>query len=208
MPYAGNQGVQIHYEVVGKGDPLLLVHGMFANWKTWRDYGFVDAMKDEYRLIMVDVRGHGGSDKPHDPELYEEKLLVTDLAAVLDDLDVAKAHYLGYSMGGWIAFILSYWEDGIPILICPVTIRTLSQPCESMATKVLSRGWGQQHRYQAKRRPICWPLMLRQSSRWYRMGGLISGTSCPPCRCPVCFIVAMPTSVMRVPWHVLKRCLM
>lgn len=104
MPYASNQGVQIHYEVAGKGDPVLLVHGMFLNWKTWRDYGFVETMKDEYRLIMVDVRGHGRSDKPHDPKLYEELLLVADLAAVLDDLDVAKAHYLGYSMGGWIGF--------------------------------------------------------------------------------------------------------
>jgi len=104
MPYASNQGVQIHYEVAGKGDPLLLVHGMFANWKTWRDYGYVEAMKNEYHLIMVVVRGHGRSDKPHDPKLYDEKLLVTDLAAVLDDLNVAKAHYLGYSMGGWIGF--------------------------------------------------------------------------------------------------------
>jgi pimeloyl-ACP methyl ester carboxylesterase len=104
MPYTNNQGVKIHYEVTGKGEPLLLVHGMFVNWKTWRDYGFVEAMKNEYRLIMVDVRGHGRSDKPHDPKLYEEKILASDLATVLDDLNVDKAHYLGYSMGGWIGF--------------------------------------------------------------------------------------------------------
>lgn len=104
MPYASSKGVQIHYEVEGKGEPLLLVHGMFANGKMWRDYGYVEATKNEYRLIMVDVRGHGMSDKPHAAELYDEKLLVSDLLSVLDDLNVTQTHYLGYSMGGWIGF--------------------------------------------------------------------------------------------------------
>lgn len=105
MPYVSNKEVQIHYEVEGKGEPLLLVHGMFSNRKQWRDYGYVEAIKNEYRLIMVDVRGHGMSDKPHVAELYDEKLLVSDLVSVLDDLNVTQAHYLGYSMGGWIGFV-------------------------------------------------------------------------------------------------------
>jgi pimeloyl-ACP methyl ester carboxylesterase len=102
VPYANNQGVQIHYKVIGDGEPLLLVHGMFANWKLWPDYGYVDGLKDDYRLIMVDVRGHGASDKPHDSRSYDERLLANDLVAVLDNLRINKAHYLGYSMGGWI----------------------------------------------------------------------------------------------------------
>lgn len=104
MPYANNQGIQVHYQVRGKGDSLLLVHGMFENWKTWRNHGFVEALEDTYQLIMIDVRGHNLSDKPHDPTLYDVRLLVSDLVTVLDDLDVSKAHYLGYSMGGWIGF--------------------------------------------------------------------------------------------------------
>jgi pimeloyl-ACP methyl ester carboxylesterase len=55
-------------------------------------------------LILLDARGHGASDKPHRPEAYELIKRVEDIVAVLDDLDIAKAHYFGYSMGGWIGF--------------------------------------------------------------------------------------------------------
>jgi len=104
MPYVNNEGVQIHYQVRGEGEALLLVHGMFENWKTWRNQGFIDALANNYQLIMVDVRGHNLSDKPHDPALYEISILVSDLVAVLDELEISKANYLGYSMGGWIGF--------------------------------------------------------------------------------------------------------
>lgn len=104
MPYLENQGIKIHYQVRGQGDPLLLVHGAFVSWKWWRDTGFLRSMRDSYRLIMIDVRGHGKSGKPHDPESYEASLLVSDLVCVLDELGLTKAHYHGYSMGGWIGF--------------------------------------------------------------------------------------------------------
>ena len=91
MPYVNNQGIKIHYEVNGKGDPLLLVHGMFVNCKLWQDIGFVRALQDSYRLVMIDVRGHGMSDKPHDPALYEIGMLVSDLVRVLDELNIRKA---------------------------------------------------------------------------------------------------------------------
>lgn len=104
MPYITSKDVRIHYELRGQGDPLLLVHGMFVNWKWWRDTGFVEALQDSFRLILVDVRGHGLSGKPHDPELYGASELVGDLTLVLDDLGLNRAHYLGYSLGGWLGF--------------------------------------------------------------------------------------------------------
>ena len=51
---------------------------------------------------MVDARGHGRSDKPHDPKDYDLKLRVNDVLAVMDDLEVDKSHYMGYSKGGRI----------------------------------------------------------------------------------------------------------
>ena len=69
--------------------------------------GYVEALGQEYRLILVDARGHGFSDKPHDAEAYNEKLLATDVIAVLDDLGVEKAHFFGYSMSGRIGFALA-----------------------------------------------------------------------------------------------------
>jgi len=72
--------------------------------ENWYDYGYVSALKNDYRLVLLDARGHGGSDKPHTPDAYELEKRVGDIVAVLDDACIAKAHYFGYSMGGWIGF--------------------------------------------------------------------------------------------------------
>ena len=104
VPYANNQGIRIHYEVEGDGAPLVLLHGISDTIESWYVCGYVESLKKEYRLILIDVRGHGDSDKPHDSEAYAMKLLVNDVVAVLDDLKISKAHFFGYSMGGWIGF--------------------------------------------------------------------------------------------------------
>ena len=104
MPYIDNSGVSIHYHVEGDGPPLVLQHGLTSSLKNWYAYGFVDELQKDYRLIMVDARGHGRSGKPHDPKDYDLKLRVNDVLAVMNDLGVDKAHYLGYSMGGRIGF--------------------------------------------------------------------------------------------------------
>jgi len=104
MPYANNQGVKIHYQVEGQGAPLVLLHGLSETCEIWRIASYVESLKKEYTLILVDARGHGDSDKPHDSEAYTMKLMASDVVAVLDDLKVSKAHFLGYSMGGWIGF--------------------------------------------------------------------------------------------------------
>src|SRR5262249_10828234 len=57
-----------------------------------------------HRLILVDARGHGESDKPHERAAYTVDKHVTDIVAVLDALGVERAHYWGYSRGGWIGY--------------------------------------------------------------------------------------------------------
>jgi pimeloyl-ACP methyl ester carboxylesterase len=104
VPYADNQGVKIHYQVEGDGAPLVLLHGLSETHEIWRLSSYVESLKKEYGLILVDARGHGDSDKPHDPKAYTMKLMASDIAAVLKDLKVNKAHFMGYSMGGWIGF--------------------------------------------------------------------------------------------------------
>ena len=104
MPYVDNSGVKIHYHVEGDGPPLVIQHGLTSSLQNWYAYGLVEELKKDYRLILVDARGHGKSDKPHDPESYDLKLRVSDILAVMDDQGVDKAHYLGYSMGGRIGF--------------------------------------------------------------------------------------------------------
>jgi pimeloyl-ACP methyl ester carboxylesterase len=102
MPFAKNGDVQIYYEVEGRGPPLVIMHGAVGSIQLWRHLGLVQALMDDYRLILIDTRGHGLSDKPHDPAAYAVASLVGDVVAVLDDLRIARAHYFGYSMGGMI----------------------------------------------------------------------------------------------------------
>jgi pimeloyl-ACP methyl ester carboxylesterase len=112
MPFAANRGVRIHYEVVGEGPAVVLHHGTSGSGLDWIYLGFVDAMKDEYRLLLIDARGHGKSDKPHDPAAYELTLRASDVIAVLDDQQIRRADFLGYSLGGWIGFGLSKYSPG------------------------------------------------------------------------------------------------
>jgi pimeloyl-ACP methyl ester carboxylesterase len=104
MPYANNDGVRIHYQVEGTGPALVFQHGFSSNLESWYEPGYVDALQQDYQLVLIDARGHGASDKPHDPEAYALPRRVDDIIAVLDHLDIPKAHFFGYSMGGWIGF--------------------------------------------------------------------------------------------------------
>lgn len=107
MPYATNQGVRVHYRVEGEGPPLALQHGFTWNMESWSRHGYVEALRPHYRLVLVDARGHGASDKPHDSPAYALSLRVGDVVAVLDALGIRTAHFWGYSMGGWIGFGLA-----------------------------------------------------------------------------------------------------
>jgi pimeloyl-ACP methyl ester carboxylesterase len=106
MPYANNYGVKIHYEMEGKGPPLVLQHGVMMSLNLWRVFGYTDALKNEYTLILIDARGHGKSDKLYEPEAYTPENMTGDVVAVLDDLKMEKVLYWGYSMGGMIGFRL------------------------------------------------------------------------------------------------------
>lgn len=106
MPYAENEGVRIHYETDGTaGAPTVLMHhGFLADLESWRSRGYVDRMRDQYRVLLMDSRGHGLSDKPTDPEAYDTRTRVLDVVAVLQAEGVQRAHYVGYSMGGMVGF--------------------------------------------------------------------------------------------------------
>ena len=64
MPFATNNGLRIHYQIEGSGPPLVLQHGFTGSINGWRRYGYVEALAGDYRVVLVDARGHGQSDKP------------------------------------------------------------------------------------------------------------------------------------------------
>ncbi|QNG20333.1 alpha/beta fold hydrolase [Rhodococcus triatomae] len=100
-------GTRISYEIVGDGPPVLLLHGSALSRAIWRGFGYARALRDRYRLILVDLRGHGRSARPHGVDDYALDLVVGDVLAVLDEAGVRRTHVLGYSFGGLVALGLA-----------------------------------------------------------------------------------------------------
>lgn len=107
MPRVVNKGVSIHYRVEGNGPPVVLGHGITDSSEVFYERGYVAALKPKYRLVLIDARGHGQSDKPHDPQSYTFETAASDIVAVLDDLGMKTAAYWGYSLGGRYGFALA-----------------------------------------------------------------------------------------------------
>jgi pimeloyl-ACP methyl ester carboxylesterase len=118
MPYVTNQGTRIHFDIEGSGPPIFLVHGFGLDGETWRDWGYVDALKDDYKLLIVDLRGHGSSDKPRDPKAYFTRIMAFDCISALDELNIEKVNFWGYSLGGAVGFrIAKYAPERLNSLI-------------------------------------------------------------------------------------------
>jgi 2-succinyl-6-hydroxy-2,4-cyclohexadiene-1-carboxylate synthase len=99
------RGLDLHVEVDGSGPPLLLLHGFTNSIASW-DLVRSDLAK-AFRLILVDLIGHGQSEAPADPSRYTSEHALMDLLAVLDALDLQRVALLGYSMGGRLALHLA-----------------------------------------------------------------------------------------------------
>jgi 2-succinyl-6-hydroxy-2,4-cyclohexadiene-1-carboxylate synthase len=104
-------GVETHYELIGDGDCLVLIHGFTDNMTMW--YNQVPVFSRQYRVLAYDVRGHGQTESPDDKISLDT--LADDLYALLKALNIDKAFLLGYSMGGRIGleFALEH-PDMIP----------------------------------------------------------------------------------------------
>ncbi len=114
MDYVSNpvDGVRIAYRRTGAGPALVLVHGTALSQVIWRGFGYLREFDPDHTVITLDLRGHGRSGKPHDPGAYTMDLFVADVLAVLDALDVPRADYLGYSLGGRIGFSVAEAAPG------------------------------------------------------------------------------------------------
>lgn len=94
-------GVRIRYVDRGAGAPVVLVHGFTGSIeRSWIATGVLPGLARDFRVIALDLRGHGASDKPHDAPAYEE--LALDVIRLMDHAGVQRAHVVGYSLGGII----------------------------------------------------------------------------------------------------------
>jgi pimeloyl-ACP methyl ester carboxylesterase len=108
MPYARNalDASQVYYEDDGgEGAAVVLHGGLVDSVASVRGSHIAQALPhNEFRLVYVDHRGVGRSDKPHDAEAYAMPLRVADAMAVLDELGIERAHFVGNSWGGRLCF--------------------------------------------------------------------------------------------------------
>jgi pimeloyl-ACP methyl ester carboxylesterase len=100
-------GVPIAYRSAGTGPAVVLVHGTALSQAIWRGFGYVRDLAVDHQVITLDLRGHGRSGKPHEASAYGMEFFVADVLAVLDEVGVGRADYLGYSLGGRVGFSLA-----------------------------------------------------------------------------------------------------
>jgi pimeloyl-ACP methyl ester carboxylesterase len=99
--YFDSAGARIRYVDEGRGEPVVLIHGFTGTIeRSWINTGVLPDLAREYRVVALDLRGHGHSDKPHHAAAYEE--LGEDVIRLLDHLKIERAHAVGYSLGGII----------------------------------------------------------------------------------------------------------
>jgi pimeloyl-ACP methyl ester carboxylesterase len=123
MPYATNpvDRVRTYFEDSGGSAPAVLFYTGFADpLEVAKASGLARALTDEFRLIFADHRGQGRSDKPTDIDAYALATRAADAVAVLDALNIDRAHFLGSSWGARLGFALGKYapERLLSVVLC------------------------------------------------------------------------------------------
>jgi pimeloyl-ACP methyl ester carboxylesterase len=99
-----DDGVTLHAEQTGRGEPLLFIHEFAGDHRSWEPQ--VRYFSSGYRCVTYAARGYPPSQVPADPAAYSQARAVADAVAVLDGLGISRAHVVGLSMGGFAALHL------------------------------------------------------------------------------------------------------
>jgi pimeloyl-ACP methyl ester carboxylesterase len=104
MPKMRVNGVNIYYELVGAGVPIVFISGTGSHSQIWKLYQ-VPFFSKQFKVLISDHRGVGESDKPD--EFYSTKVFAEDIVALMKQLGVESAHLIGHSMGGRVAQVIA-----------------------------------------------------------------------------------------------------
>lgn len=99
MPYANSKGVQLYYEEAGRGFPIVFVHEFAGDLRSWEPQ--LRHFSRRYRCVAFNARGYLPSDVPASVSQYSQALATDDIANVMRDLGIRRAHVIGCSMGGY-----------------------------------------------------------------------------------------------------------
>lgn len=93
-------GCRIAYDVIGNGSPIVLLHGGGHTRQNWHDAGYVSRLRSSFKVITIDIRGNGESDKPTDKMSYSTTKHCEDILAVVDACNIEYFTICGFSYGG------------------------------------------------------------------------------------------------------------
>ena len=110
-------GTRIAYDVTGEGSAIILLHGGWHTRQNWHDVGYVKRLKDNFKVIAIDIRGNGGSDKPTESTYYTTEKMCQDILAVADACGLEKFTIWGFSYGANIGRYLAAQSDQVEKLI-------------------------------------------------------------------------------------------
>ena len=108
-----SDGVRIAYDVSGDGPALMLLHGAGKTRKDWQKAGYVDRLRNDFKVMNVDIRGSGESEILTRIEDYGIEKIINDLIEVQESCGIQQMIVLGYSFGGNIARYLGAWSDRV-----------------------------------------------------------------------------------------------
>ena len=101
--FSSFDGTRIYYEVRGNGKPVLLVHGFIMTGQHWKGLPLYRVLlQNGYKVILLDMRGNGNSDKPHDTAAYQGDAEAKDIMQLMNHLNVKQYSAIGYSRGSII----------------------------------------------------------------------------------------------------------
>lgn len=147
MPYAQASGARLYYEETGSGTPVLFIHEFGGDMRSWEPQ--VRRFSRRYRCIVYNARGYPPSDVPQGVDDYGQAQAVDDAVAVLDHLQIDKAHICGLSMGGYatLHFGIRYPQRARSLAICgaghgsdPTTRDQFLKDAEELAGRMVAMG--------------------------------------------------------------------
>jgi 3-oxoadipate enol-lactonase len=113
MPSFQHQNVTFHYEEMGSGEPIIALHGLAQHSAYWMKTGVGEELAKQYRVIALDIRGHGFTKIDGEPKGYDIETCVEDINALASHLGLDQFHLMGHSTGGMIAvrYAMLYAND-------------------------------------------------------------------------------------------------
>jgi len=102
MPWLKRGNARVHYEDVGRGEPIITTHGVAENGSYWSEPGVTARLAERYRVISMDMRGHGQTVVESEPYGYDVETIADDIGALADELALDRFHLLTHATGGMV----------------------------------------------------------------------------------------------------------